>query len=173
MEEDINTLLNNKPEAVRYRRSLSTLIILGTGIIVFGFWGIIKLAAQLFFGIDLFRPGDLDGFDETAKMIVTVLVFVFMAIDVILRLIVGLKAIREGREKKTGKGYLVICLFLIIVSAYSVYLLAADLINMEESFIDSFVAVFMELSSLVIALEVFIAGISVKRYKSKHIVRVN
>ena len=41
MEEDINTLLNNKPEAVRYRRSLSTLIILGTGIIVFGFWGII------------------------------------------------------------------------------------------------------------------------------------
>ena len=70
MEEDINTLLNNKPEAVRYRRSLSTLIILGTGIIVFGFWGIIKLAAQLFFGIDLFRPGDLDGFDETAKMIV-------------------------------------------------------------------------------------------------------
>ena len=173
MEEDINTLLDNKPEAMRYRRSLSTLIILGTGVIVFGFWGIIKLAAQLFFGIELFKPEDLEGFDETAKMIVTVLVFVFMAIDVILRLIVGLKAIREGREKKTGKGYLVICLFLIIVSAYSVYLLAADLINMEESFIDSFVAVFMELSSLVIALEVFIASISVKRYKSKHIVRVN
>ena len=141
---------------------------------MFGFWGIIKLAAQLFFGIELFKPEDLEGFDETAKMIVTVLVFVFMAIDVILRLIVGLKAIREGREKKTGKGYLVICLFLIIVSAYSVYLLAADLINMEEdSFIDSFVAVFMELSSLVISIEVFIAGISVKRYKSKHIVRVN
>ena len=147
MEEDINTLLNNKPEAVRYRRSLSTLIILGTGIIVFGFWGIIKLAAQLFFGIELFRPGDLDGFDETARII--------------------------GREKKTGKGYLVVCFWLILGSAYSVFLLAMELINMEDSFIDSFVAVFMELSSLVISIEVFIAGISVKRYKSKHIVRVN
>ena len=123
--------------------------------------------------MQVFHPEDLEQFDEFGRLILNVVVFVVMAIDVILRLIVGLKAIREGREKKTGKGYLVVCFWLILGSAYSVFLLAMELINMEDSFIDSFVAVFMELSSLVISIEVFIAGISVKRYKSKHIVRVN
>ena len=107
MEEDINTLLDNKPEAMRYRRSLSTLIILGTGVIVFGFWGIIKLAAQLFFGIELFKPEDLEGFDETAKIIVTVLVFVSTSLRV-------LQAQRHRHSSAIGKKYFILFVFFYI-----------------------------------------------------------
>ena len=163
-------ILLNTPEAIRFRRNSSTLVILGTGVIVFGFWGIIKLIAMFAFDMQVFHPEDLEQFDEFGRLILNVVVFVVMAIDVILRLIVGLKAIREGRGKKTGIGYLIVTIWLISGSAYSIYALMLDLMNMKGAFFDNYVSVFMELSSLVISLEVFIAAISVRRYRSKHVV---
>ena len=161
-------ILDNSPEAVSYRRNISTLGILGIGVIVFGFWGIIKLIAELFLGIDIYRPEDLEGLDETAIMIVNVTIFVIMTIDIILRIIVGLKARREGRGKKTGRGYLVIILMLIISSTFNVCVVAWDLITMRGAFGEDFAAIFMELSSLVVSLEVFIAAVSVRRYRRNH-----
>lgn len=172
METTINTkpILENSPEAIRYRRNLNTLSILGVGVIIFGFWGIIKIAAELFLGIDLYRPEDIEGFDEMGMTIVNTLLFIILTLDIIFRLIVGLKATREEHGKKTGRGYLFIILMLVVSSSINATVMAWEIIKMRGAFYENFVAVFMELSSLVVSLEVFIAAVSVRRYRRKYLV---
>ena len=172
MEVTQNTkpILENSPEAIRYRRNLNTLSILGVGVIIFGFWGIIKIAAEFFLGIDLYRSVDVEGFSDFEMTIITIIVFVIMTVDIILRIIVGLKAKREEHGKKTGRGYLIIILMLVISSSINATAVAWELINMNGAFFENFVAIFMELSSLVVSLEVFIAAVSVRRYRRKYLV---
>ena len=43
----------------------------------------------------------------------------------------------------------------------------ADIIDMNGDFIDTYLSVFMELTSAAMTVEVFLAGISVKRYRKK------
>ena len=168
MQASDNILLND-PESLSYRRNSSTLVILGTGVIAFGFWGIIKLAAQVFLGVQIFYPEDLETLGEDGVLFATIIGFIVMFIDVILRLIAGFKAINEGRGKKAGKGYLVILMWLIAGSAFSVFSVFLELLNLRGDFESNFVSIFMELTSLVISLEVFIAGVSVKKYKKKRL----
>jgi len=167
--QDTDNILLNDQESLNFRRNSNTLVILGTGVIVFGFWSVIKLAAQLLFGYQLFDDEQIEELGDIGILISTVTVFIIMGADVILRLIAGLKAISEGRGKKAGKGYLVILMLLILSSAGSLIIVIPTLADVGESFIEGFVSVFMELTSLVITLEVFIAGISVKKHKSKQI----
>ena len=169
MEND-RMILDNSPEAISYRRNISTLEILGIGVIAFGFWGIIKLVSEIFLGIDIYKPEDVEGLTEFGITILNITLFIVLAIDIILRIIVGLKARREGRGKKTGRGYLLIILMLVISSTINVTAVTWDLINMRGSFGENFVAIFMELSSLVVSLEVFIAAVSVRRYRRRHLV---
>ena len=155
---------------MRYRRNLNTLSILGTGVIVFGFWGIIKIAAEFFLGIDVFNPEDIKDLNELGLKIVNITLFVVLAVDIILRIIVGIKAKREEHGKKTGRGYLVIILWLVLSSSVNVTAAAWEIITMRAAFFEYFVAIFMELSSLVVSLEVFIAAVSVRRYRRKYLV---
>ena len=168
--QDTKPILDNSPEAVRYRRNLNTLSILGTGVIVFGFWGIIKIAAEFFLGIDVFNPEDIKDLNELGLKIVNITLFVVLTVDIILRIIVGIKAKREEHGKKTGRGYLVIILWLVLSSSVNVTAAAWEIITMRAAFFEYFVAIFMELSSLVVSLEVFIAAVSVRRYRRKYLV---
>ena len=168
--QNAKPILENSPEAIRYRRNLNTLSILGIGVIIFGFWGIIKLASELFLGIAIYRPEDVEGFSDFEIKIVNITIFVVMTVDIILRIIVGLKAKREEHGKKTGRGYLMIILMLVVSSSLNVTAVAWEILNMHGAFGENFVAIFMELSSLVVSLEVFIAAVSVRRYRRKYLV---
>ena len=153
-----------------YGPEYESLSILGIGVIVFGFWGIIKIAAELFLGIDVFNPEDVKELNELGIMIVHITLYVVLTVDIILRIIVGIKAKREEHGRKTGRGYLVIILWLVLSSSVNVTAAAWEIITMRAAFFEYFVAIFMELSSLVVSLEVFIAAVSVRRYRRKHLV---
>ena len=168
--QDTKPILDNSPEAVRYRRNLNTLSILGIGVIVFGFWGIIKIAAELFLGIDVFNPEDVKELNELGIMIVHITLYIVLTVDIFLRIIVEIKAKREEHGRKTGRGYLVIILWLVLSSSVNVTAAAWEIITMRAAFFEYFVAIFMELSSLVVSLEVFIAAVSIRRYRRKHLV---
>ena len=151
-----NTILKNDKETVKYRRNLNTLVVFGTGVVLFGFWGIIKLIAQILLGFQIVDPELLDGLDPAGIVFVMFFVAAVLAIDVILRLYAGLRARREGYGKKTGAGHRIVLVLLII----SIMTASGDL---EENI----TGLFMELSSLVITLEVFMASVSVRKYRKR------
>ena len=167
--QSTSDILLNDDKSISYRRNSHTLVILGAGVIVFGFWSIIKLAAQLLFGYQLFTPEDVEELGEIGVFISTILVFVIQGMDVILRLIAGLTAMSEGRGKKTRRGYLVLIMFLILGSAFSLTIFIPTVLETGDEIFENFVSIFLELSSLVVSIEVFIAGISVRRHKAKSV----
>ena len=161
-----NVLANNR-ESVKYRRNCNTLVVFGTGVILYGFWSIIKLAMCLIFDVEIFNAEDMEEFGPIGISIVLVIVVIIMAVDVIIRLHAGLRARYEGEGKKVRKTYLFWCIWLILESSISIIIIIPDVINMEGDFIDTYLSVFMELTSLAMTIEVFLAGISVRKYRKK------
>ena len=159
--------LQNDPESIRYRRNSNTLTILGAGVSIFGFWGIIKLFTQIALGIHIFDASDEEALGDIGMIIAMFFLVIIMAFDVLLRLFVGLRARRDGQGKKVGKSYLVFIVWLMIGSIGSIYIVIDSILQGSGAFFDNYVALFMELSSLGICLEVFIAAISVRRYRAK------
>ena len=100
-------LLQNDTGAVRFRRYSNTLVILGTGVILYGFWSVIKLVAYLLLGYQIYDPSQMEGMTESDTAILMIVLAVVMTGDVIVRLIIGLNAISEGRGKKVRRAYLV------------------------------------------------------------------
>lgn len=70
-------------------------------------------------------------------------------------------------RRTAGKGYLVWCVWLILESALSIFIVVPDIIDTNGDFIDTYLSVFMELTSAAMTIEVFLAGISVNRYRKK------
>lgn len=157
----------NGRESVKYRRNCNTLVVLGTGVILYGFWTIIKIAMCLIFGVELFDEEDVAEFGPVGMTFLMIILVLILAVDVFIRLYAGLRARYEGTGKKAGKSYLVWCVWLILESAFSIFIVVPDIIDMNGDFIDTYLSVFMELTSLAMTIEVFIAGISVRKYRKK------
>ncbi len=163
-----NDIVKNDAESVKYRRNMNTLVVLGTGIMLFGFWGIIKLIAQVLMGYQIFDPALFDGYEPGLIVFTMFFTAAVLSIDVILRLYAGLRAVRDGLGKKTGIGHLIVAVMLIIGSALSIFIVTFGILTANGDLEENFVSLFMELSSLVITLEVFMASISVRRYRKNN-----
>lgn len=163
-------LIKNDPESVGFRRNSKTLVILGMGVIIFGFWSVIKVAAYTLMGIPLFDATEMkDIGPEQMPFLMTLLVIILTG-DVIVRLIVGISARKEGLGRKVRSGYLILNVWLILFGLFTVGSVIREIFVLElsESPEDYFTSLFLELSSLVITLEVFISALSVRRYKRKY-----
>ena len=167
-----STILQNAPESIRFRRDSNTLRILGAGVIIYGFWSVFKVLAEAFFGVPLFTSADLKELEGTGvdMNLLLIILSVLLAGDVIVRLIVGLCSIAEGRkqDKRINRIYLVFAVWEILFEVFSVVSVVVQMMKEEErSFLEVYISFFMELSALVILVEVFIAAISVRKYKKR------
>jgi hypothetical protein len=167
------TFLQNDDATIKFRRNSRTLADLGTGIIVFGFWSIIKLATYLILNIPIYDLSEIEDMDQSDLPIVMGMLYVMLAIDVVVRLIVGLNARAEGRGRKRSSLYLIFNVWLILFGLFSVGSVIWECFEsiMTESFFDYLLTLFMECSSLAITIEVYIAALSVRRYKLKELRR--
>jgi hypothetical protein len=165
---ECSSILKNDKDSIKYRRNLNTLVVLGTGVIIFGFWGIIKIIAQSFLGLQIIDPADLEELGPVGVVITMILTAAILSLDVILRLYVGLRARREAGGKKYGVGHLIVCGWLIIGSVLSIVAVFWAMTEAIGDFFDNLTAIFLELSSLVTTVEVFAATISVRRYRRKY-----
>lgn len=169
LEKDYS-IIKNSPEDIAFRRNSNTLSILGTGVIIFGLWSIIKVLAYVALGVPLYSAADIESFDEVSLDLVMTVLEVMLAGDVIVRLIIGLYAGKEGRKqrKRVPGFYLVFTVWEILFVLFSVIAVIQQFLDARnEEFIEDYVSLFMELSSLVILIEVFIAALSVRRYKKR------
>ena len=162
-------ILQNDPESIKFRRNSKTLAVLGTGVMIFGLWSIIKISAYMFLGIPLVDAEELGETDELFLIIFYVILVIVLMGDVIVRLIVGLCLRSEGLGKKVKGGYLVLNVWLILFGILSLWIEIDDLMQLNDTFVDEYITFFLELSSFVILIESFIAAVSVRRYKSRRV----
>ena len=118
--------INNETEQIEIRKSRDTLIVVGTGTVLFGIWTLVKMLSLLI----LFREetveailditGPLEGVsDRFMFWVFTLIITIMMAVLLSVRAYVGLCAIAEGRGKKRGKLYIFLASLMVIFSAYT------------------------------------------------------
>ncbi len=165
------------------RRNQSNLIILGTGIIAFGAWTIVRFLFTYFMQLDYLKAytGNeiksnllagskavvTDEMINTFLTIVLVAILAILVVDIILRLFVGLSARKEGRGNKKGYGYLIAAVILIIIHAVSVVM---DLLSIFEGnylSLETYISIIVDTSSAIIVIELIVSSVRLKKLTSQ------
>ena len=180
-------MLLNDPDQIRLRRSQATLFNIGTGIVIFGVWTIVKTLLTLFSGrYQLFKTAqELSAGSEYHVSpgifaVLLVIMFVIMAFfDIWFRFYVGLHARRDARGKKAGRVYIIItCLMILgsillittnvytLVTRFMTALAAAEAVEeaAPPANADIFItSVLIELTSLIMMIELVISAHRVRK----------
>ena len=176
--------VNNSEEQRKIRKSQITLVIVGTGIIVFGAWAALKVyLLVLFRKVELIEqlrgiiPDDAEPVED--KAFVYAILFaatVYVLIELGIRLFVGLSAIAEGRGVRSGKVY-ILFVFLLIIS--SLIIVSADTFeavtstptleygSFSLSRSDAATSLIVDLTSLIMNVQMLVSSFRVKKFKKK------
>ena len=168
-----STVLQNDSDSIKFRKNSRTLVDLGTGIIIFGFWSIVKLATYTILEIPIYDLSEYDDLDQSDLPFIMTVLYIMLAADVIVRVIVGLNARAEGRGKSRSSFYLIFNLWMIFFGIFNVASIVWECLaaGYTEAFFDYLLMLFMEGSSLAITIEVYAAALSVRRFKLKELRR--
>ena len=138
-------MLLNDPDQIRLRRSQAILFNIGTGIVIFGVWTIVKTLLTLLTGrYQIFKTAqELSAGSEyfvSPRIFAVLLVIMFAAmtfIDIWLRFYVGLHARRDARGKKAGRLYIIITCLMILGS---ILLITANIYTLATRFMAALAA---------------------------------
>lgn len=162
---------------VKYRRIRNVLSTAGFGVIAFGIWSIIRVVLRVAFSRQAqpdIDPNELDsmisqpGDDvKTFLLVLLILVIVFSAIEIALRLFVGLSARSEGRGKKKSIAYVIVAGILIPYYVISVIynFMSFDYVN---GIVDNIISMIMDITSTIALIEVFVAAIRIRVMRKKY-----
>jgi hypothetical protein len=171
--------INNDIDHILLRRSQNTLIVVGSGTILFSVWTVVKTLGVLFLLKDESVAVVKKAIDETGIIlsdqqvfcIVLVIMLVIMLLFLAVRTFIGLSAISEGRGFRMRKGYLILAVIMIILST------AAAAINFfsarsQEYFVafsnnDSLPAHIIELTSMIMLVELVFSAIRIRRVRKR------
>ena len=152
------------------RRKQVTLVTLGTGVILFGVWSVVK--SLLYFRTNLFN--DLDTQIEPkllpyVKLAVVVIVALFVLADLGIRLKIGRRARAEGMGRRQKNGYLILAALIVLVNItgdlLGVYFIVKNGVP-EQSGLDYVVSVLVDLSSTALLAELIITALRVRKLRA-------
>ena len=167
--------INNDPKEIRKRRSQNTLIVVGTGIILFGIWTAVKLLGSFFMlkkeTVAALRMIGGDGIAElsdTAVFYVALfVVMVIMLVILAVRTYVGLSAIDEGRGKKRHRFYLPVAIIMIIggiASFFTNFFSVNENLSYGALSPDTTISgLIIELTSVIMLIEMVVSAVRIRK----------
>ncbi len=163
----MSSLVNNEPQAVKMRRNRGTLSVAGLGVMTFGLWSVVKFVMECLIG--QIREDLVNTYSDTGTILAWIVIIVVVHLiltDVILRYIVGRCAWRESRGLRQGRWYLILAGNIAAGSILSIYLEAESIILKDDFSLYDYACLIVELTSLVMLIELFVASICSRRRKS-------
>ena len=168
--------VNNEPKQIEIRKSQNTLIVVGTGTIIFGIWTAIKMLGMLFMLREetvtalLAKYGPVEGISEKALFWMLVfLIALLMLLFLAVRTYVGMSAISEGRGKRPRRFYLLLAIFMIIGSIYSFCsnLLAVGAPEQLGALTrdQSISALIIELTSMIMMTQMVVSAVKIRKLR--------
>ena len=133
--------INNDVDHILIRKSQNTLIVVGSGTILFSIWTAVKMLGTLFLLRDetvaaARKYVDANGIAASDRLIFHVLLagtIICLLLFVGIRTYIGLAAVSEGRGRRRRKGYLVLAVIMIIFNFLAIITIKIGL-NHQESF---------------------------------------
>ena len=163
---------------MRLRRDENTLTVVGSGVILFGVWTVVKMVLQEINRFPEFMAElgvDELGFEETglahlgldpnllAMAVAFTVVIIVYLMDLGLRVFVGLSARAEGRGRPQGRLYLILAGLLLVLSGLSFVSYVIMYFSHSEYVVDADAAILVELTSFITLLQMIISAVRVKR----------
>lgn len=151
-----------EPGEINLRRNQDTLVIVGTGVIIFGVWSLLKTMFAL-----LLNMGDLYELimqEETpeGRLVIFIAVTLMLMIDLAFRVSVGLSAIAVARGKKSRFIFVAGALLLAFSSAATVTAQIRGIVTGEEITLISHVAAAVEFTSLITLTQLINSAMAIR-----------
>ena len=164
----------NRPERIRLRRDENTLMVVGSGVILFGIWSVVKalLQGNASFSNMLAEARLEDagleelGFGDLSWLVAALaaaFVLIALLLDLSIRIFVGMSARAEGRGKKQGPVYLVLSVLLLALSGVFICSYLIMLFHGSDQVMDADAAILVELTSFVTLLQMILSAVRVRR----------
>ena len=151
------------------RRKQVTLVTLGTGVILFGVWSVVK--SLLYFRTNLFADLDTQAEPELLPYMLATVVIVALSVlaDLGIRLKIGRRARAEGMGRRQKNGYLILAALIVLVNItgdlLGVYYIVKNGVP-EQSGPDYIVSVLVDLSSTILLAELIITVLRVRKLRA-------
>ena len=145
------------------RRLQDSLVIIGSGILVFGAWSLIKVIL-LIYTQDTATQSHFFGLDqeEVPVYVMYLAVGIIAFFDLVSRIFVCISARAEGFGRRKGYVYLVIAGFMALLSTLSVITSATALAALDASFFERIVTLTIEATSVFILVLLIVNSIRLK-----------
>lgn len=147
-------------------RYQNTLVIIGTGVMVFGIWSVVRTLMYLFLNhqyLQLLKETSDYGINPVGLQLPLI---VILAIDLSLRLFSGKCARSFGKEGTKFTACIVSAIVLIIIGAMSILRMLASF-PLEEGVLDNVITLFIDVTSLVLLIEMLVSAVNAKRLEAQ------
>lgn len=168
----------NDPKEIEARKYRDTLLVVGAGTIIFGLWTLFKAVSLVMIGKTQYMPM-MKGYIEDGGAawkdwyfyLFLGLLFFALFIEFLFKAFVGWAAISEGRGKKRTILYIVVAFLLIWGSFVTIIGIIAGDVSNEIDYTGSSRAPWetsiIELTSMVLMIEMVASGIKLRRLRRK------
>lgn len=168
--------VNNEPEQIEIRRSQNTLIVVGSGTVLFSIWTAAKIWSLLFLlrkeivAALLVKTGPIENIsDDTVFWVITVLITILVLIALAVRLYVGLSAIAEGRGKKRSLLYIIIAIVIIAGNILNIFarFFATEAPAAIEALLgsQSTSTFIIDATSIIMLTQMVVSALKIRKYK--------
>ena len=153
------------------RKHQDMLIIIGTGVIAFGVWSVIKTVLYYALSRDeMLRILKEQGLEQGYEAGVYVLIALALAFILGLRIYIGLSARAEGVGKRRGNGYVVLAAIMTLVNFGGFVLSVAGAFELEltlDNIVDLSVTFVVELTSIATMAELVYSALRVRNLRKQ------
>ena len=161
-------LINNDPDSVSMRKYQGLLVALGLSTAAFAVWSILKTIMEVSLGSFIEEINEMMGDIETeGKIFVLVFTTVYVVTDLILRGIISYFSIKTGKGKSDKISYLIPAFILLSFSLSSFTIYFCTLLTDQFMSLVSLLDCFVELTSMVILIELITVSIKYKKLMNR------
>lgn len=145
----------------KIRRTQDNLFVLGTSVVVFGLWNLIKFAIYYFVASNEIKEAS----GEKYYLITSIVCWVIFFFSFVLRCFIGFSARAEGKGKRKNVVYLVFAGMIALVYFCVIAFEVAYFIVRHDHIFTMIVTLIIDVTSLVFLVELIVNSIRIRKLR--------
>lgn len=152
---------------IELRRNQNTLVVIGQGVIAFGAYMVVRAILQLLLDPASFISGVAEEYLWVEYIMIAFFFVVIIGGDMLLRVYIGRRAIRDGKGRRAGTRYIV---FAGLLALADIAVVIMDLTSMESytgGLLEFAVTLIADITMGVTTVELVLAALRVRKLRQQ------